>query len=126
MQKKVINTPNAPEPIGPYNQAILAGNLLFVSGQIALDPQTGELISGDIKSETRKVMENIQGVLNAANMNFQNVLKATIFISDMDNFSIINEIYAEYFDADAPARECIEAARLPKDVNVEISVVAMR
>lgn len=123
--KKIINSPNAPAPIGPYNQAILKGNMLYTSGQIALDPKSGKLILEDIKSETKQVMENLKAVLKEAGMNFENVLKTTIFISDMQNFGDINEVYASYFhEATAPARETVEVANLPKYVNVEISVIA--
>lgn len=123
--KKIINTPNAPAPIGPYNQAVLKGNMLFTSGQIAIDPKTGELVIGDIKAETQLVMENMKAVLAEAGMTFENVLKTSIFISDMKNFSLINEVYAGYFnEATAPARETVEVANLPKYVNVEISMIA--
>ena len=123
--KTIINTPNAPAPIGPYNQAVLKGNMLYTSGQIAINPKTGELELGDIKSETKLVMENLKAVLTEAKMTFENVLKTTIFISDMHNFAAINEVYATYFnDATAPARETVEVANLPKFVNVEISVIA--
>lgn len=123
--KTIINTPNAPAPIGPYNQAVLKGNMLYTSGQIAINPKTGELEIGDIKSETKLVMENLKAVLSEANMTFENVLKTTIFISDMHNFAVINEVYGTYFnDASAPARETVEVANLPKFVNVEISVIA--
>jgi 2-iminobutanoate/2-iminopropanoate deaminase len=125
--KTIINTPNAPAPIGPYNQAVLTGNMLFTSGQIAINPVTNELVLDNIKTETKQVMENLKAVLEAAHMSFDNVIKSTIFISDMHNFSQINEIYAQYFDADsAPARETVEVANLPKFVNVEISVVAVK
>jgi len=123
--KKIINTANAPAPIGPYNQAVLKGNMLYTSGQIALDPKTGELNLGDIKSETKLVMENMKAVLSEAGMTFENVLKTSIFISDMKNFGAINEVYATYFnEATAPARETVEVANLPKYVNVEISMIA--
>jgi len=123
--KKIINTKNAPAPIGPYNQAVLKGNLLFTSGQIAIDPKTGELNTEDIKTETKTVMENLKAVLHEAEMTFENVLKTSIFISDMNNFTAINEVYASYFDeATAPARETVEVANLPKYVNVEISMIA--
>ena len=125
--KKIITTPNAPAPIGPYNQAILSGNMLYTSGQIAFNPETGELVLDDIKTETKQVMENMKAVLKAANMTFDNVIKSSIFISDMDNFGDINDVYGSYFDdATAPARETVEVARLPKDVNVEISVRAIK
>ncbi len=125
--KKIINTPDAPAPIGPYNQAVLTGNTLFTSGQIAIDPKTNELVLTDIKSETKQVMENLKAVLKAADMTFENVVKTSIFISDMHNFAQINEIYAQYFDSDtAPARETVEVANLPKFVNVEISMIAVK
>jgi 2-iminobutanoate/2-iminopropanoate deaminase len=123
--KKIINTANAPAPIGPYNQAILKGNMLYTSGQIALHPETGKLVMDDIKSETKQVMENMKAVLKEANMTFENVLKTSIFISDMENFGAINEVYGRYFnEATAPARETVEVANLPKYVNVEISMIA--
>ena len=123
--KKIIETQAAPAPIGPYNQAVLKGNMLYTSGQIALDPATGELVTGDIKEETRLVMENMKAVLAAAGMDFSHVLKTSIFISDMGNFAAINEVYGQYFDeATAPARETVEVANLPKYVNVEISMIA--
>lgn len=123
--KKVINTTNAPAPIGPYNQAILSGNMLYTSGQIAIDPKTGNLVLDDIETETKLVMENLKAILSEAGMTFENVIKSTIFISDMDNFGAINKVYATYFnEATAPARETVEVARLPKSVNVEISVIA--
>lgn len=123
--KTIVNTRHAPAPIGPYSQAILKGNMLFTSGQIALNPKTGELVIDDIKSETKQVMENLKAVLTEAKMTFENVLKTTIFISDMHNFGAINEVYATYFnEATAPARETVEVANLPKFVNVEISVIA--
>ena len=123
--KKIITTSNAPAPIGPYNQAVLKGNVLYTSGQIAIDPKTGNLITEDIKTETKLVMENLRAILTEAGMTFDNVLKTSIFISDMHNFSDINEVYATYFNEDtAPARETVEVANLPKFVNVEISVIA--
>jgi 2-iminobutanoate/2-iminopropanoate deaminase len=125
--KKIINTSKAPAPIGPYNQAILVGNMLYTSGQIALHPETMELVLDDIKIETKQVMENMKAVLEAADMSFENVLKASIFISDMNNFSQINDVYGQYFDeATAPARETVEVANLPKFVNVEISMIAVK
>ena len=125
--KTIINTSNAPAPIGPYNQAVLVGNTLYTSGQIAINPNTGKLILEDIKAETRQVMENMKAVLNEANMTFENVVKTSIFISDMNNFVQINEVYATYFDSDsAPARETVEVANLPKFVNVEISMIAIK
>jgi 2-iminobutanoate/2-iminopropanoate deaminase len=125
--KKIIQTPNAPAPIGPYNQAILADNTLYASGQIALDPKTMELINEDIVAETTQVMKNLSEVLKAAAMNFEDVVKATIYLSDMRDFASVNEVYGSYFDHDqAPARETVEVATLPKNVGVEISVIAIR
>ena len=123
--KKIIHTKNAPSAIGPYNQAVLNDNILYTSGQIAIDPVTGNLITADIRKETKQVMENLKALLEVVEMDFSNVLKATIFISDMDNYSIINEIYASYFEEkSAPARETVEVSRLPKSVNIEISMIA--
>ena len=125
--KKIIKTSKAPAPIGPYNQAILSGNTLYTSGQIAIDPSSGKLKIGTIKEETLLVMENMRAVLAAANMTFENVVKTSIFISDMTNFSEINEVYGSYFNEDtAPARETVEVANLPKFVNVEISMIAVK
>jgi 2-iminobutanoate/2-iminopropanoate deaminase len=123
--KKIITTDKAPAPIGPYNQAVLLGNLLYTSGQIAINPKTGALEIDDIEKETKLVMENLKAILKAAGMTFENVIKSSIFISDMHNFSKINKIYGKYFNAEtAPARETVEVANLPKFVNVEISVIA--
>lgn len=125
--KKIINTINAPAPIGPYSQAIMTGNTLYTSGQIPIDPKTGELVMENITKETTQVMKNLKAVLLEAGMTFENVIKASIFISDMDDFGAINEVYGSYFDAaTAPARETVQVARLPKDVNVEISVIAVK
>jgi len=125
--KKIINTNNAPAPIGPYNQAILSGNTLYTSGQICLHPSTGELVNSSVEVETTQVMENIKAVLTEAGMNFENVVKSSIFISDMNDFAKINEIYGSYFNAQtAPARETVEVANLPKFVNVEISMIAIK
>ncbi len=125
--KKIIQTANAPAPIGPYNQAVLVGNTLYTSGQIAIDPVTGSLITDNIKSETRQVMENLHAILKEVNMTFEHVIKSTIFISDMHNFASINEVYGSYFNEEtAPARETVEVANLPKFVNVEISVIAVK
>ncbi|WP_445731814.1 RidA family protein [Mariniflexile sp.] len=125
--KKIINTPHAPAPIGPYNQAVLSGNTLYTSGQIAIDPETGTLVLEDIKSETTQVMNNLKAVLKAANMTFNDVIKSSIFISNMDDFALINDVYGSYFDdANAPARETVQVARLPKNVNVEISMIAVK
>ena len=122
--KKTINTPNAPTPIGPYSQAVLTSGFLYISGQIAIDPDTEELVLTDIQAETKQVMENIKAILNEAGMNFDNVIKCSIFISDMDNFRQINEVYGSYFTENFPVRETVEVSRLPKNVNVEISVIA--
>jgi 2-iminobutanoate/2-iminopropanoate deaminase len=125
--KKIIITSKAPAPIGPYNQAILSGNTLYTSGQIALNPKSGELVIDSIKSETKQVMENMKEVLAAAEMTFDDVVKASIFISDMNNFAEINSVYGNYFnDENAPARETVEVANLPKFVNVEISMIAVK
>ncbi|AVI51904.1 reactive intermediate/imine deaminase [Pukyongia salina] len=125
--KQIIHTTKAPAPIGPYNQAVLKGDMLFTSGQIAINPATGKLFSGTISEETELVMENLKAVLEAANMTFENVLKTSIFISDMKNFAEINTVYATYFKEEtAPARETVEVANLPKYVNVEISMIASR
>ena len=123
--KKIIHTDKAPAPIGPYSQAVQFGNMLYTSGQIAINPATGNLEIEDIKAETRLVMENLRAVLQAAGMNFEHVIKASIFVSDMHNFAAINKVYATYFnEATAPARETVEVANLPKFVNVEISMIA--
>lgn len=125
--KTIIKTENAPAPIGPYNQAILFNNTLYSSGQIAINPKTNQLVTDTIENETTMVMENLKAVLNAAGMTFENVVKASIFISDMHNFSKINAVYSTYFkDETAPARETVEVANLPKFVNVEISVIAIK
>ena len=125
--KKIITTPKAPAPIGPYNQAVLSGNTLYTSGQIALHPETGALVLDSITSETKQVMENMKEVLAAAEMTFENVVKTSIFISDMNNFSEINAVYGSYFnETTAPARETVEVANLPKFVNVEISMIAIQ
>ena len=125
--KKIITTVKAPAPIGPYNQAILTGNTLYTSGQIAFNPETGELVLDNIQAETRQVMENLKQVLLAADMTFENVIKTSIFISDMHNFAAINTVYGAYFnDETAPARETVEVANLPKFVNVEISAIAVK
>lgn len=125
--KKIINTPKAPAPIGPYNQATLIKDTLYISGQIPIDPATGELVAGDIKKETKQSMENLKAILDEAGMTFENVVKTSIFIKDMHQFAEINEVYGAYFDADtAPARETVEVANLPKFVNVEISMIAVK
>ncbi|GIQ60749.1 reactive intermediate/imine deaminase [Flavobacterium collinsii] len=125
--KKIIFTEKAPAPIGPYNQAVLSGNTLYASGQIAINPASGELITDNINDETKQVMENIAAILEAADMSFENVVKATIFIMDMNNFGAINNVYGSYFnEKTAPARETVQVACLPKNVNVEISIIAVK
>ncbi|GHE57046.1 MULTISPECIES: RidA family protein [Roseivirga] len=125
MSKKIIISDQAPAPIGPYSQAVKAGNMLFVSGQIPFDQVTGEMINENITEETHQVMKNIEAILSQAGMTFKNVVKCSIFIKDMNQFATINEAYGQYFKADPPARETVEVARLPKDVNVEISCIAV-
>jgi 2-iminobutanoate/2-iminopropanoate deaminase len=124
--KKIIFTENAPAPIGPYNQAVLKGNTLYTSGQIAINPKTGELVTATIEAETTQVMENMKAVLEAAGMTFENVVKTTIFIMNMNDFAAINTIYGSYFnEKTAPARETVQVACLPKNLNVEISMIAV-
>lgn len=125
MSKKIIVSNQAPAPIGPYNQAVKAGNTLYISGQIPFDEVTGEMINENITEETHQVMKNLEAILSEAGMSFENVVKCSIFIKDMGQFSTINEAYAQYFKENPPARECVEVARLPKDVNVEISCIAV-
>ncbi len=125
--KRIIKTNNAPAPIGPYSQAVMAGNTLYTSGQIAIDPESGEMVDSDVEAETDQVMKNMQAVLNEADMDFTDVVKSSIFLKDMDDFQKVNTIYAKYFNEDeAPARETVQVARLPKDVRVEISMIAIR
>lgn len=127
IMKKIINTSKAPAPIGPYNQAIFAGNTLYVSGQIALDPESGDLKTGDLETETLQVLENLKAIITEAGLTLDNIVKTSIFISDMNNFGKINEVYSRYFDSEnAPARETVEVANLPKFVNVEISAIAVK
>lgn len=123
--KKIINTPLAPAPIGPYNQAVLVDNTLYVSGQIAINSETGNIIDESIEDETHQVMKNLSEVLKAAGMNFSNVVKTSIFLEDMDSFARVNEIYGQYFEKDYPARETVAVRTLPKNVHVEISVIAV-
>ena len=125
MSKTIIYSAAAPEPIGPYSQAVLAGNLLFLSGQIALQKSTGNLLTGNITDETNQVMKNLEEILKAAGMNFSNVVKSTIFLKDMGNFPLVNEAYGKHFPKKPPARETVEVSRLPKDANVEISCIAI-
>ncbi len=124
--KKIIETTEAPAPIGPYSQAVLVNDTLYVSGQIAINPATGELVMDTLEKETLQVMQNLEAVLAAAEMNFSNVVKCGIFLSDMNSFSVVNEIYGTYFKTNPPARETVEVACLPKSVNVEISCIAVR
>jgi 2-iminobutanoate/2-iminopropanoate deaminase len=124
MKKTTINTDKAPAAIGPYSQAVRAGNLLFLSGQIPINPETGDIVSGGTTAQTEQVMANLFGILESEKLSAANVIKVTIFIKDMNDFSRVNEIYARYFVSDPPARECVEVARLPKDVNIEISLIA--
>ncbi|MDP4718611.1 MAG: Rid family detoxifying hydrolase [Flavobacteriaceae bacterium] len=124
--KKIITTPNAPAPIGPYNQAVLSGNTLYISGQTPIDPSTGNLVSGSIEEETLQVMKNIEAILTAAGATFESVVKASIFVKDMHQFKAINGVYGSFFNAaTAPARETVEVANLPMFVNVEISMIAV-
>lgn len=124
--KKAINTANAPAPIGPYSQAIIAGHFVFVSGQVAINPADGELVMDTIKSETKQVMENIRSILVEAGIDFSNIVKTSIFLKDMQDFAQVNEVYGSYFSEQFPARETIQVAGLPKNVNVEISVTAIK
>ena len=126
MDKTVINTPDAPAPIGPYNQAILAGNTLFISGQVCIDPATGQLKNRDLQEETHQVMHNLKAILQKAGLGFGDVVKTTIFLTDMHRFSEINEIYGKYFDDGFPARETVQVSALPKFVNIEISMIAVK
>lgn len=126
MSKTVVYSAEAPEPIGPYSQAIQTGNMLFISGQIAIQRSTGSILMANIEEETTQVMRNLSEILKAAGMDFTNVVKTSIFLKDMNNFPKVNELYSTYFHADAPARETVEVSRLPKDVNVEISCIAVR
>lgn len=124
--KKIINTPNAPAPIGPYNQAVMTGDMLFISGQVALIPGTGDLANTDLTEETHQVMKNLKAILTEAGMDFSHVVKTTIFLSDMSLFAAVNEIYGSYFTSDYPARETVAVKGLPKNVNVEISMIASK
>jgi 2-iminobutanoate/2-iminopropanoate deaminase len=125
MKKKVIQTEKAPKAIGPYSQAIQAGEFLFLSGQIPLDPKTGDLMKGDIREQTQQVLENIKGVLESQGLGMENVVKATIFLKDMANFNQVNEVYATYFTSFPPARSTIEVAKLPRDADIEIEAIAL-
>ncbi len=125
VKKKVIQTEKAPKAIGPYSQAIQAGNLLFLSGQIPIDPKTGELITGDIRRQIKQVLENIKAILESQGLGMEDVVKTTIFLKDMGNFSQVNEVYATYFTSSPPARSTVEVARLPRDVGIEIEAIAL-
>jgi 2-iminobutanoate/2-iminopropanoate deaminase len=125
MEKKIINTPNAPAPIGPYSQAVQAGNLLFISGQIPIDPASGKVDATDVAAEAHQVMHNLKAILSAANLDFRHVVKTTILLSDMSLFGEVNEIYGKYFNGDFPARETYAVKALPKNVNLEISMIAL-
>ena len=124
MDKQIIKTSNAPLPIGPYSQGVTIGNMLFISGQIAIDPANGDLVTNGIREETKRVMENLLGILTAAEARFSNVVKTSIFLTDMNNFTAVNEVYGSYFSANYPARETVQVAALPRSVNVEISMIA--
>jgi 2-iminobutanoate/2-iminopropanoate deaminase len=124
--KKIINTSNAPKAIGPYSQAVWAGDLLFLSGQIALCPETGEFLNSSLEEESHQVMKNIKSILNAAEMDYQNIIKTSIFLKDMNDFVAVNQIYASYLSEPFPARETVEVARLPKDARIEISIIAKK
>jgi 2-iminobutanoate/2-iminopropanoate deaminase len=125
MKKKVIQTEKAPKAIGPYSQAIQAGNFLFLSGQIPLDPASGELVKGDIREQARRVLENLKGVLESQKLGMEDVVKVTIFLKDMGTFSQVNEVYATYFPSSPPARSTVEVARLPREVDLEIEAIAV-
>lgn len=124
MEKKIVLTNNAPAPIGPYSQAVQFGNMLFISGQIPIDPQSGDLVQGSIEAETTQVMKNLEAILTQAGMDFSNVIKTSIFLMDMGQFAKVNEVYSKYFTSEPPARETVQVAGLPKGVNVEISMIA--
>jgi 2-iminobutanoate/2-iminopropanoate deaminase len=125
MKKKIIQTEKAPKAIGPYSQAIQAENFLFLSGQIPLDPKTGELVKGDIRKQTQQVLENIKGVLESQGLGMENVVKTTLFLKDMTNFNQVNEVYATYFPSSPPARSTVEVAKLPRDADIEIEAIAL-
>lgn len=126
MDKKIVNTKNAPAPIGPYNQAVMSGDFLFISGQICIDPATGEMNNASLQDETHQVMKNLQAILNEAGMAFSNVVKTCIFLTDMKRFAEVNDVYGSYFSSDFPARETVQVSALPKFVNVEISMIAAK
>lgn len=127
MNKKIVNTDRAPEPVGPYNQSVQAGNIVFLSGQIPLDPKSGELVTASVEEETHQVMKNLGAVLEANGCTFEDVVSCSVFVKDMEHYARINEVYGTYFDeATAPTRALVEVSRLPKDVRVEISAIAMK
>jgi 2-iminobutanoate/2-iminopropanoate deaminase len=126
MENKIINTTHAPSPIGPYNQAVLAGNMLFISGQVAINPVSGNMEATDVIGETHQVMHNLKSILSEAKMDFTHIVKTTIFLSDMSLFATVNEVYGKYFNGDFPARETVAVKGLPKNANVEISMIAAR
>ena len=126
MPKQIIETPNAPKPIGPYNQAVVSGNMVFVAGQVALEPGTSNLITGDIKKEAARVMENLKAILAAAGSDFSEVVKTTIFLTDFNHFAAVNEVYGSYFQGNFPARETVEVVALPRQANIEISMIAIK
>ncbi|HKR06420.1 MAG TPA: RidA family protein [Bacteroidia bacterium] len=123
--KKIIKSENGPKPIGPYSHAVQAGNILFTSGMVGIDPKTNELVAGDIKAETRQAMLNLKSILETAGASMSNIVKATIFLKDLNNFTAMNEVYGSFFESGFPARETVQAVRLPKDANIEISVIAV-
>jgi 2-iminobutanoate/2-iminopropanoate deaminase len=125
MEKHIVTTPQAPTPIGPYSQGVLKNRLLFISGQIPIDPKTGQVLAPDIEAETKQVMENLKAILLQAGMNFGHVMKTTIYLKDMRLFSKVNEVYGIYFESNFPARETVEVSGLPRDVSIQISVIAM-
>jgi 2-iminobutanoate/2-iminopropanoate deaminase len=125
MEKDIVSTDQAPAAIGPYSQAVKTNEMVFVSGQIAIDPTTGNIIDGDVQAQTRQVLNNVKAVLEAAGTSLEKVVKTTVYLTDMDNFARVNEVYAEYFTSQPPARACIEISRLPKDVDVEIEAIAL-
>ncbi|HLB59037.1 MAG TPA: RidA family protein [Bdellovibrionota bacterium] len=126
MSKQIISTDKAPAAIGPYSQAVMAGNFIFLSGQIPLDPKTGQIVSGDIKAQTERVFENLKAVLAAVNLTFDQVIKTTVYLQDMNEFAAMNEVYGNYFTKNYPARATVQVARLPKDVKVEIELIAVK
>jgi 2-iminobutanoate/2-iminopropanoate deaminase len=124
MEKKALLTDKAPQPIGPYSQAVRVGNLVFVSGQIPIDPATGELVQGDIATQTRRTLDSVMAILSSGGLGPENVVRTSVYLADMKDFAAMNEVYATYFKGVAPARSCIQAARLPKDVSIEVDVIA--